>query len=157
MECFASTEVMDFLLCTDPFNYEMVLSSYVEEDTSYRYVDFIPYLKNIHLLYDSLSAARKRVKRRMKQRDCICSTSEGKTFTTILYNTFQNRTLFDFLSSGDVYDLDIFDVDVFTNIHAFDVREVIIAFHNARKLRLQLYNVKESFVSGIANSQLDKI
>ena len=139
-------EMVDFLLCSDPFNFETVLLSYADENTRCTLSDFRPYLTNVSNLFNVLSYARDIVKRRMNFRGCDCTDSEKRSFRHVLIDNFSNRTIFHYLLFGDCFELDGFMVHVADHYTGFIPREVFTAYHNVRKLKDELTNVKEKLM-----------
>ena len=133
----------------EPFNFQTVLLSYAEEGVTYLPSDFDPYLKHVYYLKYALHRAKRLVKHRLNLRDWSCTDPDKMSFSAVLIKTFSNRTLFDYLKYGTMTDLDYFDIDIFYHSAGFDAVEVITAYHNVKKLKSQIYAVRDKVVANI--------
>ena len=148
MECFNQVEVVDFLSSSDPFNFEHLLLSYAEENAIYLSRDFRPIVENSYYLCNFFRKVRDRVKHRLNMRDCACTDPDKMSFSDLLIKTFENKTLYSLLD-GDLLEMDYFYMEIFRHHAGFDAREVLNAYHNVKKLKRQLYNVRDKLVINV--------
>lgn len=137
---------MDFLSSDEPLNFESLLVSYAEDNVIYLNSDFRCYITNVNLLLKALRLAKRQVNGRVKHRRCVCTAGHGISFFSVLVKHFANGTLFNYLLNGDPKELDNFNVDVTLNFPAFDIYDVITAYHKVRQLKDQLINARNVIV-----------
>ena len=138
--------MVDFLSIDQPFRFQSLLASFAEENVIYLNEDFRYYFKNVNILLSALSFAHRLVNKRVQYRQCAFTSRSCLSFHHVLIKHFANRTLFHYLLNGDDKELDNFKVDVRINFSAFDIYDVITAFHKARCLRDELINARNVIV-----------
>lgn len=151
MDIFDNIEVVDFLLASDfDFDFEHVLLSYAEESAIYLTRDFQPFLSNVHWFRYALFRAKERVKHRLHLGQFVPTSADVMSFSRVLIDTFQDKTLYDILL------VDYFS-DFNTDFHnamcdysaGFDAVQVYTAYQNVKKLCLQLHSVRDQLVINI--------
>ena len=137
----------------DPFNYELVLLSYAQDGVAYDGTSFANFCGRIYALLDVFSTARRIMMDRLMNnpnRKCKCELPDEfrkcncelpGEFRSSLLKAFSNETLYTFLMNDDQLNLDLFRADVYLSVMSFRIESLLTAFHNVRKLHMQLSNV----------------
>ena len=120
--------------------------SHVEDNVIYLNCDFSHYLINADTLLNSLRYAKCIVNKRVQFRQCVCTSIHRASFHSVLVKHFGNRSLFHYLRNGDENELDYFKVDIRINFSAFDICDVITAYHKVRILKDELVNARNEIV-----------
>lgn len=137
---------MDFLSIDQPFRFQSLLTSFAEDHVIYLNEDFHCYLNNVNILLSALHLAHRLVNKRIQYRQCACTSQFRISFHHVLIKHFANKTLFHYLLNGDVKELDNLKVDVRINFSAFDIYDVITAYHKVRCLKEELINARNVIV-----------
>ena len=137
---------MDFLSIDQPFRFQSLLVSFAEDNIIYLKEDFECYFNNVNILLNALHLAQRLVNKRIQYRRCACTSRCNLSFHHVLIKHFANRTLFHFLRNGDDKELDNLKVDVRINFSAFDIYDVITAYHKVRCLKDELINARNAIV-----------
>ena len=127
--------MVDFLSIDQPFKFLSLLVSFAEPNVIYLNEDFYCYFNNVNLLLSALYLAKRLSTKRVHRRQCECTSSYRRSFDHVLIKHFANRTLFHYLLNGDNKELDEFKIDVRINYSAFDVFDVITAYHKVKSLK----------------------
>ena len=99
-------------------------------------------------MLSALYRAKALVSKRVQSHQCTCTcTSHYRiSFRSALIKNFGDRTLFHYLLNGDDKELDNFKVDVRINFSAFDIYDVLTAYHKLRRLKNELIMARNLIV-----------
>ena len=130
----------------EPFRFQSLLVSFAEDGVLYLNADFQCYLINVNFLLSALYLAKALVSKRVQCHQCTCTSHYRISFRSALIKNFGDRTLFHYLLNGDDKELDNLKIDVRINFSAFDIYDVLTAYHKVRRLKNELIMARNLIV-----------
>ena len=132
-----------------PHNFEKRLLPFIEDNMDDEDNVFTDAIRHVSRLSEVFESVKEQCMMQLKhrKRSCICDYRARMSFHHLLRKTFNDKSLYEYLTYGDDFELDAFLVDIFLDHVDFmddiDDMAAVRAYDNVKRLCYQLRSTSQ--------------